>query len=134
VAFIVQSGIISIGHTFFLILTRPTKGNKMFPYHVKTNQIGFIENDDNDDDRQTQDSTSKSNFPHHREDQSGNKEYESDPAAYLTNLFTVRNNGDKYRVKPNDYDINSNKINNIELIATAQEMGSQSAKSTKLKY
>mgnify|MGYP001810365901 CR=1 FL=1 len=62
----------------------------MFPYHVRTNQIGFIE-DEHDP---------KNNFPHHKEDQSGNKDFNDvkDPADYLTNLFTVKNNGEKYQV------------------------------------
>lgn len=32
------------GHIFFLVLTRPSAANKNFPYHVRTTQIGIIEN------------------------------------------------------------------------------------------
>ncbi|XP_052285419.1 transmembrane protein 145-like isoform X2 [Dreissena polymorpha] len=32
------------GHVFFLILTRPSAANKNFPYHVRTTQIGIMEN------------------------------------------------------------------------------------------
>ncbi|KAL0281143.1 UNVERIFIED_CONTAM: hypothetical protein PYX00_002219 [Menopon gallinae] len=31
------------GHVLFLILTLPSKANKNFPYHVRTNQIGMME-------------------------------------------------------------------------------------------
>eukprot|EP00090_Calanus_glacialis_P004545 TRINITY_DN13400_c0_g1_i1.p1 TRINITY_DN13400_c0_g1~~TRINITY_DN13400_c0_g1_i1.p1 ORF type:complete len:549 (+),score=97.43 TRINITY_DN13400_c0_g1_i1:261-1907(+) len=32
-----------VGHTVFLILTRPSAHNKNFPYHVRTTQIGIME-------------------------------------------------------------------------------------------
>lgn len=34
------------GHTYFLWLTWPSRANKSFPYHVKTNHIGIASNDD----------------------------------------------------------------------------------------
>ncbi|KAL3886684.1 hypothetical protein ACJMK2_026663 [Sinanodonta woodiana] len=39
----VETFVVFCGHTFFLILTRPSAANKNFPYHVRTTQIGFIE-------------------------------------------------------------------------------------------
>ncbi|KAK3596448.1 hypothetical protein CHS0354_015920 [Potamilus streckersoni] len=38
----VETFVVFCGHTFFLILTRPAAANKNFPYHVRTTQIGFI--------------------------------------------------------------------------------------------
>lgn len=35
-----------IGHTYFLWLTWPSRANKSFPYHVKTNHIGIASDDD----------------------------------------------------------------------------------------
>lgn len=35
-----------IGHAYFLWLTWPSRANKSFPYHVKTNHIGIASNDD----------------------------------------------------------------------------------------
>ena len=32
-----------LGHTVFLVLTRPSAHNKNFPYHVRTTQIGIME-------------------------------------------------------------------------------------------
>lgn len=37
------------GHAAFLWLTWPSRANKSFPYHVKTNHIGIASNDDDDD-------------------------------------------------------------------------------------
>lgn len=34
------------GHVYFLWLTWPSRANKSFPYHVKTNHIGIASNDD----------------------------------------------------------------------------------------
>lgn len=34
------------GHAYFLWLTWPSRANKSFPYHVKTNHIGIASNDD----------------------------------------------------------------------------------------
>lgn len=34
------------GHTYFLWLTWPSRANKSFPYHVKTNHIGIASNED----------------------------------------------------------------------------------------
>lgn len=36
-----------IAFTFFMILTRPSAANKNFPYHVRTTQIGFIDDSAN---------------------------------------------------------------------------------------
>lgn len=35
-----------IGHAYFLWLTWPSRANKSFPYHVKTNHIGIASDDD----------------------------------------------------------------------------------------
>ena len=32
-----------LGHTVFLLLTRPNAHNENFPYHVRTTQIGIME-------------------------------------------------------------------------------------------
>ena len=32
-----------LGHTVFLVLTRPSAHNKNFPFHVRTTQIGIME-------------------------------------------------------------------------------------------
>ncbi|XP_071441224.1 transmembrane protein 145-like isoform X2 [Hetaerina americana] len=39
----VEHGIIFGGHVMFLILTRPSRANKNFPYHVRTTQVGVME-------------------------------------------------------------------------------------------
>ena len=35
--------VIFLGHTVFLLLTRPNAHNENFPYHVRTTQIGIME-------------------------------------------------------------------------------------------
>ena len=84
IAFIIQSVIIFLGHLFFLVLIRPTPDNKMFPYHVKTNQI--ISND-----------TASGSYPHHDEDKGGNKNF-NNMSSNLSNLFLIKNNGEKYQI------------------------------------
>ena len=79
VAFIIQSVITFLGHLILLILIRPTKENKMFPFHVKTNQIGY------------------GNYPHHDIDKGGNTDL-GDTKTNLSNLFVVRNSSEKYQV------------------------------------
>ncbi|KAJ9574659.1 hypothetical protein L9F63_008191 [Diploptera punctata] len=39
----VQHSIALIGHILFLVLTVPSRANKVFPYHVRTTQIGVME-------------------------------------------------------------------------------------------
>ncbi|XP_046383046.1 transmembrane protein 145-like isoform X2 [Ischnura elegans] len=39
----VEHAIIFGGHMMFLILTRPSRANKNFPYHVRTTQVGVME-------------------------------------------------------------------------------------------
>jgi len=39
----VEHFIVFLGHSVFLILTRPNAHNKNFPYHVRTTQIGILE-------------------------------------------------------------------------------------------
>lgn len=92
VAFITSSSVSLVGHLFFLFLTRPTKGNKLFPYHVKTNQIVCIPvSADNE----------KQNFPHHAETEGGNVNF-NETFIGLSDLFTVKNNGDKYVTEMTD--------------------------------
>ncbi|KAL4228435.1 hypothetical protein ACF0H5_011482 [Mactra antiquata] len=40
----VENFVALCGHVFFMILTRPSAANKNFPYHVRTTQIGILEN------------------------------------------------------------------------------------------
>ncbi|XP_045210314.1 transmembrane protein 145-like isoform X1 [Mercenaria mercenaria] len=40
----VENFVAFCGHVFFLILTRPSAANKNFPYHVRTTQIGILQN------------------------------------------------------------------------------------------
>lgn len=42
----VYAFVASSGHAYFLWLTWPSRANKSFPYHVKTNHIGIASNDD----------------------------------------------------------------------------------------
>lgn len=44
--FIVYAIVAFCGHAYFLWLTWPSRANKSFPYHVKTNHIGIASNDD----------------------------------------------------------------------------------------
>lgn len=46
VVFIAFAIVAFIGHAAFLWLTWPSRANKSFPYHVKTNHIGIASNDD----------------------------------------------------------------------------------------
>ena len=38
------------GHLFFLLITRPEKANKNFPYHIKTTQIGMMDGTEKESD------------------------------------------------------------------------------------
>ncbi|XP_052803315.1 transmembrane protein 145-like isoform X2 [Mya arenaria] len=40
----VENFVTLCGHLFFLVLTRPQAANKNFPYHVRTTQIGIMQN------------------------------------------------------------------------------------------
>ncbi len=102
VGYVVQSSIITIGHLFFMILTRPNKGNKMFPYHVKTNQIGFInDSSESGTGADTNNPNSKKNedtegvFPHHSSDQGGNKNFND---VDLKEIFTIKRRDEKYTI------------------------------------
>lgn len=46
VVFMVYAIVAFSGHAYFLWLTWPSRANKSFPYHVKTNHIGIASNDD----------------------------------------------------------------------------------------
>lgn len=46
VVFMVYAILAFSGHAYFLWLTWPSRANKSFPYHVKTNHIGIASNDD----------------------------------------------------------------------------------------
>ena len=39
----VEHFVVAMGHTFLLVLTRPSAHNKNFPYHVRTTQIGIMQ-------------------------------------------------------------------------------------------
>jgi hypothetical protein len=85
IGFIVQSLITLIGHLFFIVrffifmeypslnfiyfksLTFPAKVNSNFPFHVRTNQVDFI----ND----KEDTESIENYPHHKEDEVTEKHF-----------------------------------------------------------
>lgn len=67
IGFIVQSLITLIGHVFFISLTFPTKANSNFPFHVRTNQVDFINN--------KEDTESLENYPHHKEDEVAEKHF-----------------------------------------------------------
>lgn len=78
-----------LGHVFFLILTRPTPDNKMFPYHVKTNQIGLAK-------------TAEESYPHHPENVGGNSNFDlKDSGISLSSIFTPQNIGQKYQINSN---------------------------------
>ncbi|XP_073426819.1 transmembrane protein 145 [Dendrobates tinctorius] len=69
----IQLGIHLYAHAVFLIITRPSAANKNFPYHVRTSQIGIMEQ-----------STEK--FPHHVY---GNVTFISDSVPNVTELFSI---------------------------------------------
>ena len=97
VAFVVQSSIITLGHGYFLVLTRPTKENKTFPYHVKTNQIGLTNEAHNPDD----------NIQHHKEGEGGNTQFDDPARSFaITNLFLAPNLGEKYQLEV----VNTNEV------------------------
>ena len=90
VAFVIQSSIVSLGHGYFFILTRPTKGNETFPYHIKTNQINLADDAENPN----------GNFPHHEESDGGNKSFDNlSKSLTISNIFSLPSFGDKYQVK-----------------------------------
>ncbi|KAE8593596.1 hypothetical protein XENTR_v10019211 [Xenopus tropicalis] len=72
----IQLGIHLYAHAVFLIITRPSAANKNFPYHVRTSQIGIMEQ-----------STEK--FPHHVY---GNVTFISDSVPNVTELFSIPSN------------------------------------------
>ena len=111
-AFLSQSLLIFLAHCFFFVLTRPTKGNKSFPYHVKTSKVSLIL-------VKPKDAPDTENFPHHQinqgyyyewfilfansflklnPNQGGNLEF----GDYTTNidfhdLFSIANTAEKYK-------------------------------------
>jgi hypothetical protein len=112
-AFISQSALIVLAHGFFFVITRPTKGNKSFPYHVKTSKVSLII-------VKEKDQSVLENFPHHKQDQGnlfsfycllmvlsqkiyylkkgGNMEFASTSSGIdFHDLFVVKNHGDKYK-------------------------------------
>ena len=85
-AFIVQSVVAFLGHAFFYVLTRPTKGNNAFPYHVKTNKIGLMLPRRKESETQ--------NFPHHEDDNGGNTQFTAHVNTF--DLFVIKKHGEKY--------------------------------------
>ncbi|XP_078507444.1 transmembrane protein 145 [Lissotriton helveticus] len=71
----IQLGIHLYAHAVFLIITRPSAANKNFPYHVRTSQIGIVEE-------------SAEKFPHHVY---GNVNFISDSVPNFTELFSIPN-------------------------------------------
>nr|XP_005999202.2 PREDICTED: transmembrane protein 145 [Latimeria chalumnae] len=69
----IQLGIHFYAHAVFLIITRPSAANKNFPYHVRTSQIGILENKED-------------KFPHHVY---GNANFISDSVPNFTELFSI---------------------------------------------
>ncbi|XP_029432757.1 transmembrane protein 145 [Rhinatrema bivittatum] len=69
----IQLGIHLYAHAVFLIITRPSAANKNFPYHVRTSQIGIVEE-------------SAEKFPHHVY---GNVNFISDSVPNFTELFSI---------------------------------------------
>nr|QVK45728.1 G protein-coupled receptor [Proales similis] len=84
-AFLIQSLLVVFAHSYFLILTRPTKGNKSFPYHAKTSQIGFLESTGDNGE-----------LPHHKEDEGGNTNFSS--SLPIDEIFTVKDPAEKYQI------------------------------------
>uniref|UniRef100_A0A8C8VJK0 Transmembrane protein 145 n=1 Tax=Pelusios castaneus TaxID=367368 RepID=A0A8C8VJK0_9SAUR len=70
-----QLGIHLYAHAVFLIMTRPSAANKNFPYHVRTSQIGIVE-----------EGASGAKFPHHVY---GNVTFISDSVPNFTELFSI---------------------------------------------
>ncbi|XP_044291234.1 transmembrane protein 145 [Varanus komodoensis] len=71
----IQLGIHLYAHAVFLIMTRPSAANKNFPYHVRTSQIGIVE-----------EVVAGSKFPHHVY---GNVTFISDSVPNFTELFSI---------------------------------------------
>jgi len=87
--FIVQSILILLGHSFFFVVTRPTKNNHFFPYHVKTHKVGLITINSRNSTNVTE------NFPHHKENEGGNMEFEH---MRLSNLLITSSRKENYRI------------------------------------
>lgn len=88
-AFIIQSILIFLGHGFFFVITRPTKGNHLFPYHVKTHKVGLITI------KSRKNTDTIENFPHHKENEGGNIEFEQ---LRLSSLLKTSSREENYRV------------------------------------
>ncbi|XP_053867346.1 transmembrane protein 145 [Malaclemys terrapin pileata] len=71
----IQLGIHLYAHAVFLIMTRPSAANKNFPYHVRTSQIGIME-----------EGAPGTKFPHHVY---GNVTFISDSVPNFTELFSI---------------------------------------------
>ncbi|KYO40874.1 transmembrane protein 145 [Alligator mississippiensis] len=72
----IQLGIHLYAHAVFLIMTRPSAANKNFPYHVRTSQIGIVE----------EGAAPGAKFPHHVY---GNVTFISDSVPNFTELFSI---------------------------------------------
>uniref|UniRef100_A0A8B9PC37 Transmembrane protein 145 n=1 Tax=Apteryx owenii TaxID=8824 RepID=A0A8B9PC37_APTOW len=71
----IQLGIHLYAHAVFLVMTRPSAANKNFPYHVRTSQIGIVE-----------EGAAGAKFPHHVY---GNVTFISDSVPNFTELFSI---------------------------------------------
>ncbi|XP_042295982.1 transmembrane protein 145 [Sceloporus undulatus] len=75
----IQLGIHLYAHAVFLIMTRPSAANKNFPYHVRTSQIGIVE-------EAAAAAAAGAKFPHHVY---GNVTFISDSVPNFTELFSI---------------------------------------------
>ncbi|XP_067317902.1 transmembrane protein 145-like [Anolis sagrei] len=79
----IQLGIHFYAHAVFLIMTRPSAANKNFPYHVRTSQIGIVEEASASS---CSSSAPGAKFPHHVY---GNVTFISDSVPNFTELFSI---------------------------------------------
>ncbi|XP_043936721.1 transmembrane protein 145 isoform X2 [Protopterus annectens] len=104
----IQLGIHFYAHTVFLIITRPSAANKNFPYHVRTSQIGIVEN-------------SAERFPHHVY---GNVNFISDSVPNFTELFSIPsvNSTPAVLSKPAEETVDQKTPNPTTIITTTAEL------------
>lgn len=74
-----------VGYAFFLVLTNPASINKVFPFHVRTSQIGVMDLSQNGDTN----ANNLDNFVHHMYAPSETPDFIGHPRTNFTELFTV---------------------------------------------
>ena len=87
--FIIQSILTLLGHGFFFVITLPAKNNYFFPYHVKTHKVGLIVVSSRKNAEVIE------NFPHHKENEGGNIEFEQ---LRLSSLLKTSNREKLYEI------------------------------------